>query len=208
MEPTTNRPRRPLPSLWGCTLLFVGISVLGWLFEMIGRYLLYRHVNDRGFLTLPVCPIYGSCVLLAGFLLGSPSSPAPLLARMSDWDGIPRPLRIPWRVFLYFVGATALATLIELFVGLVFRALGIPLWNYAERPGNIAGVICPSYSLLWGVLMTAVMALLWDRLCRLVEKIPRRVAKIAALVSAGLLLGDFLWNCAFVALTGTRFIWM
>ena len=199
--------KHSLPSFWNSTLIFVGISALGWLFEMIGRYLLYRNVNDRGFLTLPVCPIYGSCVLLAGFLLGSPSEPSSLLERISGGERLPRPLRTAWRVLLYFLSATFLATTVELLVGLTFRALGIPLWNYAERPGNFLGVICPGYSLLWGVLITGVMGLLWDRLCRLMEKIPQRVAKKAAVVTATVLLLDFLLNCLFVLVTGERFTW-
>lgn len=200
-------PKRQLPSLWDSTLIFLLLSALGWVFEMVGRYLLYRHVNDRGFLTLPVCPIYGSCVLLAGFLLGAPTEPSSPLARLSDAPKLPRPWRTVWRIFLYFAGATALATAVELFVGLTFRALGIPLWNYAERPGNFLGVICPGYSLLWGVLITGAMGLLWDRLCRLSARIPRRIAKKVAAVAATVLLLDFLLNCLFVLVTGERFTW-
>lgn len=204
----TENPRQ-FPSLWGCTWIFVLISAFGWCFEKIGRYLVYHSTADRGFLTLPVCPIYGTCILLIGFLLGSPSRPSPVLDRaFTPLKRLPRPLSFVIRLILYFFGATALSTLIEGAVGLIFQAAGIPLWNYTERVGNIAGVICPSFSLLWGTLITLVMSLIWDPLCRLVNRIPLRPLRIVAVFCIITLLCDFLFNCLFVLITGTRFLFL
>ena len=61
----TKKSRRPL-SVFGMTLLFVLISFGGWCFEKVGRYFLYGSLGDRGFLSLPLCPIYGTCVLGIG----------------------------------------------------------------------------------------------------------------------------------------------
>ena len=203
-----NAPRSALRSLSpeAYALIFLGVSALGWLFEMIGRYLLYRHVNDRGFLSLPVCPIYGSCVLLAGLLLGSPFSPSQPLAKLTaPLSGLPRFGRALLRILAYWLCATLLATTVELLTGLAFRAVGIPLWSYAERPGNLLGVICPSYSLLWGCLLTLVMSLIWAPLCLLIAKIPERVLKALTRPLLLVLLLDFLFNCLFVIITGERF---
>ena len=41
-------------------------------------------------------------------------------------------------------------TLIEFVAGLIFiKGLKIKLWDYSNRKGNIMGIICPSFSLIW-----------------------------------------------------------
>ena len=41
-------------------------------------------------------------------------------------------------------------TLIELIAGLIFiKGFKIKLWDYSNRKGNILGIICPSFSLIW-----------------------------------------------------------
>ncbi|MBQ8331697.1 MAG: putative ABC transporter permease [Clostridia bacterium] len=201
----TKKSPTPL-SVWGATLLFVLISLGGWSFEKIGRYVLYGSTDDRGFLTLPLCPIYGTCVLLIGILFGSPQAPSRLFSRLcrplgsfpSRWGAVCR-----W--LLYFLAVTGLSTAVELVVGLLFQQLGIPLWDYSERVGNFMGVICPSFSLLWGILLTVLMGLLWDRLCSEVAKIPVRVQRVAAIGMTVLIGADFLLNCFFVVFHGERF---
>ena len=44
-------------------------------------------------------------------------------------------------------------TLIEFVAGLIFiKGLKIKLWDYSNRKGNIMGIICPSFSLIWLVV--------------------------------------------------------
>lgn len=188
-------------------LIFTTVSAAGWCFEKIGRLLLYRDVADRGFLSMPLCPIYGTCVLLIGLTLGSPNAPSPLLSRLLDKQKkLPQWVQLLWRTVLYFLVATVLSTAVELGVGLIFRAFGIPLWDYSGRPGNLWGVICPSFSLLWGFLITTLMSLCWVPLCHLTERIPLRVARPLATVLVALILLDFCANCLFVLLYGERFL--
>lgn len=202
----TKKSRRPL-SVFGMTLLFVLISFGGWCFEKVGRYFLYGSLGDRGFLSLPLCPIYGTCVLGIGLLFGTPQIPSPLLTRLCSWVG-----RLPsfWekvgRWGIYFLAATGTATATELVVGLTFRQIGIPLWDYSARAGNFMGVICPSFSLLWGFLLTLLMGMVWDRLCLLIEKIPKERQKSLAVGLVVLIGGDFLFNCLFVLFRGERFL--
>ena len=44
-------------------------------------------------------------------------------------------------------------SLIEFLAGLIFiKGLGVKLWDYSDRKGNIMGIICPIYSLIWLVV--------------------------------------------------------
>lgn len=50
-------------------------------------------------------------------------------------------------VLLLFVALT----LLEYITGLIFvKGMKIRLWDYSRRWGNIQGIICPLFSLLWG----------------------------------------------------------
>ena len=53
-------------------LLFWTLSFLGWAFETLYTYLSTGRWQDRGFLMLPFCPIYGCAFLSVYLLLGVP----------------------------------------------------------------------------------------------------------------------------------------
>ena len=37
--------------------------------------------------------------------------------------------------------------------GLIFiKVMGVKLWDYSDRKGNIMGIICPTFSLIWLVV--------------------------------------------------------
>ncbi len=203
-----NQAEVPQPSLGGYVWIFTALSFFGWCFEKLGRYWLYPGdpIRDRGFLTLPFCTIYGTSVILIGFLLGSLNAPSRFLKGI--WERTSRlPRWLCWlaRLLIYFLAAMLLATLVELIAGGLFKMAGVTLWNYSERWGNLWGVICPSYSLLWGALITLLMSLIWKPLCLLVSKIPRKVLIPVAWGMTVVLLGDFLFNCIYIAVTGGRF---
>ena len=43
-------------------------------------------------------------------------------------------------------------TIIEYITGLIFiKGMKVKLWDYSDRKGNIQGIICPLFTLLWGV---------------------------------------------------------
>lgn len=44
-------------------------------------------------------------------------------------------------------------TAIEYIAGIIFiKGMGVKLWDYSEEWGNIDGLICPLYTVLWGIL--------------------------------------------------------
>ena len=115
--------------------LFVIGSLLGWVIELFfRRFVSQKKWMNPGFLIGPYLPIYGFGVIV---LYGV--SNIPLGITIQAWD-------IVARIAIIGVGMT----LIEFVAGLIFiKGLKIKLWDYSDRKGNIMGIICPSFSLIW-----------------------------------------------------------
>ena len=118
--------------------LFVIGSLLGWVIELFfRRFVSQKKWMNPGFLIGPYLPIYGFGVIV---LYGV--SNIPLGITIQAWD-------IVARIGIIGVGMT----LIEFIAGLIFiKGLKIKLWDYSDRKGNIMGIICPSFSLIWLVV--------------------------------------------------------
>ncbi|MCI1245116.1 MAG: putative ABC transporter permease [Bacilli bacterium] len=118
-------------------LFFLG-GMAGWVIELFfRRFVSQRKWVNPGFLTGPLLPLYGFG-LAALYLFSN---------------------MIPWESFIPSgVGATATEilcigiamTLIEYLAGLIFiKGLKVKLWDYSDRWGNVQGIICPLFSLIW-----------------------------------------------------------
>ncbi len=58
------------------------------------------------------------------------------------------------------VAGSAVITSVELLFGEIFnRLLGLKVWDYSAMPLNFQGQICLPFSLIWGFLSLAAMAL-------------------------------------------------
>ena len=115
--------------------LFVIGSLGGWLIELFfRRFVSQKKWMNPGFLTGPYLPIYGFGVIVLYAV-----SNIPLGIDGHIWDVI-------IRIIIIGVGMS----LIEFLAGLIFiKGLGVKLWDYSNRKGNIMGIICPSFSLIW-----------------------------------------------------------
>lgn len=107
--------------------IFVIYAFVGWCCEVAFAAVKSGTFVNRGFLTGPVCPIYGFGMLIVALLL--------------------TPLANSW--LLLFVGAVVLTSLLELVTGFVLeRFFHQKWWDYSAFRGNIGGYICPQFSLL------------------------------------------------------------
>lgn len=134
-------------------LLFLAVSFLGWAAETAFFLACYGTWWDRGFLTLPLCPIYGCAFLLVDVLTERAAGKGTCL-------------------LLCALTPTAL----ELVTGLVCRGLGLRLWDYSACRFHLAGIICLEYTLLWAVLVPPAMACLYRPLKRRVLALPEPLA--------------------------------
>lgn len=178
-------------------VLCVLVSLGGWVFETVGCFVAFGSSGDRGFLTLPLCPIYGISITAIYLLVGTPVRlTGPLggrIRRTGLWRKTVQNKK--WRKYaFYFIFVTLLSTAAELVTGLAMKPFGVKLWNYEDQPLNLFGVICPTYSLLWGVLITAFMSLAWKPLFDLIAKIPKRPLYSLSLTLAVPIAADFTVN--------------
>ena len=115
--------------------LFVIGSLFGWVIELFfRRFVSQKKWMNPGFLTGPYLPIYGFGVVVLYAV-----SNMPLGITSEVWD-------IVVRIVIIGVGMTV----VEFIAGLIFiKGMKIKLWDYSNRKGNIMGIICPSFSLIW-----------------------------------------------------------
>ena len=118
--------------------LFVIGSLIGWIIELFfRRFVSQKKWMNPGFLTGPYLPIYGFGVLV---LYAVSNIPFGITNQIVD---------IIIRILIIGVGMTV----VEFIAGLIFiKGLKVKLWDYSERKGNIMGIICPSFSLIWLVV--------------------------------------------------------
>ena len=112
-------------------------SFLGFLLEVLYARLLGRGGHGRKcLLFLPLCPVYG---IGAAAILHMP------------------PLLQSYPVAVFLAGGM-LATLAEYAVGAFYLwGPGVQFWDYSMAPGNLSGLICPLYTLFWGLLAVALV---------------------------------------------------
>ncbi|MCR4962374.1 MAG: putative ABC transporter permease [Firmicutes bacterium] len=124
-------------------LFFIG-SVLGWALEVLYRRFFSRTNPDRrwinpGFCTGPWLPLYGNGLCILYLLAGLEAYPI----TGSLWGN---------RVLL-FLAMMICMTAIEYIAGVLsLKVAKVRLWDYTGCRGNIQGIICPQFSLAWGML--------------------------------------------------------
>ena len=157
---------------------FIIYSFCGFLLEVAFARAAGHPKRDRKcFLLLPLCPVYGlgACLIL----LVAPLAQGPL--------------------WVMAAGGLA-ATAAELAMGLFYRfVLGVQFWDYTEIRGSVGGLICPVFSLCWGLLSLALVYLAHPAVAPLAARIPTGLAAPALI----LLVADALVSCVALRRTGT-----
>ena len=120
-------------------IFFIG-SLSGWTLELFfRRFVSQKRWVNPGFLNGPYLPLY-EFGLLGLYLVCRID-----LSRFN--------LVSTWEVFIKMMFILVLMTLIEYFAGLIFiKGMKIKLWDYSSQWGNVQGIICPLFSLMWGVI--------------------------------------------------------
>ena len=131
--------------------LFFIYSFLGWCVEVAFVATTLGKVLNRGFLNGPVCPIYGCGMLLVLIVLHP----------VSD------------NIFLLFLGGMVICSAIELFGGWILDKLfHMRWWDYSDRPFNVGGYICLSFSIMWGLAVVFAVKLVHTPIMAVLQRIP------------------------------------
>ncbi len=110
---------------------FFTYSFFGWIFESAYVSLLQHRFVNRGFLRMPLLPLYGTGAV------------------MMLWLSLPVKDNV---VLVYFAGVIG-ATVLEYVTGYVMeRLFKMKYWDYSNQPFNLNGYICLSSSVAWGFL--------------------------------------------------------
>lgn len=135
-------------------VFFIG-AICGWVMELFFRRFAHKKWVNPGFLAGPWLPLYGFGLL---GLYGMSSV---------DLSFIGNPV---WEKVVLIAGITLTMTLLEYITGLIFiKGLKVKLWDYSDRRGNIQGIICPLFTLIWGVIGAAYNLFLHEHICAAVD---------------------------------------
>lgn len=157
-------------SAW--VLEFTAYSFIGWLYETVLTSAVWGRFAERGWLHLPICPIYGFCALALLLILGKLKS-----------------------VPLIFVLGTCLTTAAELAASyIVWEFADSRLWDYDNWAFNFQGRIALGSSLIFGILCVLLIKVLHPFAEYLAGRLGGRILKIAAAVTLSVILADTLYT--------------
>ena len=157
-------------SLRDMAWLFLLYSFVGWCIEVCYAAIHRKKFINRGFVSCPLCPIYGFGAVL--FCLFLPE--------------------LTGNLFFLFLGGMILATLLEYSTGMLMEKIfNKKLWDYSQIRFNLGGYVCLRYSLLWGLLATLTMLYVNPFLCGIFDRIPHTLSMVLLWIAVGILLLDF-----------------
>lgn len=134
-------------------ILFFLFSCIGWLMEVLLKFIQYRRFINRGFLIGPYCPIYGigsvAVTLLVGGLVGREGS--------------------VWEIFW---AGYVLCGILEYFTSWYMeKCFHARWWDYSNKPMNLHGRIWVGNLLLFGIASVLIVCLIDPLFFLLVKKI-------------------------------------
>lgn len=151
-------------------LYFFFYSAAGWLGESIYCSIGERRLINRGFLTGPMCPIYGTGTLVLTVCLYNP---------FRD------------KLVLVFFAGLVLCDIVEYITSYLMEKLfHARWWDYSNEFLNIKGRICLKHSLYWGVASVAFVWLIHPYVEKLFQRLPENLIMPFAAVILSVFLID------------------
>lgn len=141
----------------------------GWIFESTYVSLKKRQFVNRGFLRLPMLPLYGTGAV------------------MMLWVSLP----VKDNLFLVYVFGVVAATILEYVTGWGMEKLfKMKYWDYSSQRFNVNGYICLSSSIAWGFLTIFLTEVIHRPIERYVLGLPLTVNIICVAVVSALFAAD------------------
>ena len=154
-------------------LLFFIYAFAGWCMEVILKYRQYHRFINRGFLTGPVCPIYGCGAVLITVVIGSLSSVESGLVMTFA---------------LSFVICGAVEYLTSLVLEKIFHARW---WDYSTKPMNLHGRVWIGNLLLFGVAGVGIIHILNPALYRFLGLFSLKAREVVSVILLVVIAADF-----------------
>lgn len=118
-------------TLYQWLAFFYSYCFIGWIFESVYVSLKSHRFINRGFLKLPLLPLYGTGAV------------------MMLWVSLP----FQDNILMIYVSGFFAATLLEYITGYVMECLfKMQYWDYSSKRFNLNGYVCLSSSIAWGFL--------------------------------------------------------
>ena len=159
-----------------CFVEFIFYSFLGWVWESFYCTTKEKKWADRGFLFGPVCPIYGSCVVVTSILFG-------LIPALSD------PSFPIWAIFIICMLGSAVAEFGTSWV--LEKRFHARWWDYSEMPLNVQGRICLPVSICFGLAGVLIVKFLIPFINGMHATVNPIVYELLALILAAVFGADF-----------------
>ena len=154
-------------------LLFFVYAFAGWCMEVALKYRQYHRFINRGFLTGPVCPIYGCGAVLITLVIGN-------LTRVESG--------LVMTFALSFVICGTVEYLTSLVLEKIFHARW---WDYSQKPMNLHGRVWIGNLMLFGLAGIAIIHLLNPAIYRVLDRIPTGTREVLAAVLLAIIAADF-----------------
>lgn len=154
---------------------FMFFSFLGWVWETIYCTAREKHFSNRGFLFGPICPIYGSSVVVGLFLF-------------TQVDILSSRAMPTWQLFLICAVGSAFAEYgTSYYLEKRFHARW---WDYSKLPLNIHGRICLPVTICFGLVGIVLVKWMIPVLDNVGIAVHPLIFEILALVLMGLMGAD------------------
>lgn len=139
----------PYPFVESYCMFFI-YSFLGWILEVIYYGVTEERFINRGFLSGPICPVYGIAFYAAVWIF------APLSNNF----------------FIIFFGMAAACTVVELIAGeILYHTFHMRWWDYSDYKLNYKGYICLRFFIYWGIAASLGIYVLHPAVLTLVNHI-------------------------------------
>ncbi len=156
-------------------LYFFFYSAVGWLVESVYCSIAARKWINRGFLTGPICPIYGTGAVVFAVCLG-PLKDTAVIVSVAGKEFSITPV-------LVFVAGMILADIVEFITSVIMEKLfRARWWDYSDKPFNIQGRICLMHTLYWGVACIVFLYLVHPFVQKAAAELPQKAVYAALTV--------------------------
>ena len=162
-----------MESLVNLVLLFFTYSILGWFMEVTLKYIQYHRIINRGFLTGPWLPIYGTGTALITVAM----------RRLSSVES-----SYGTTFVISFVLCGTVEYMVSWFMEKRFHARW---WDYSQKPMNLHGRVWIGNLILFGLAGVVIVKLSNPLLLKLYTRIPLMTREVLSGVLVAVMAADY-----------------